>query len=146
MQDSEYIFYKHGAEIEYEGETLYRGWREKPTRLWRFDITSKGGNIVTPNTAPEEYYPSNGGVFVTTKHSVNPINECTNKEQPMNYYYASLGSHPKTTLIEAAKEGYLKGCPVMDAQAISTLIGVEEATKMGHMKQKQQGIKSTTIK
>ena len=34
----------------------------------------------------------------------------------------------------------------MDAQAISKFIGVEEATDMGHMKQTQQGIKSTTIK
>ena len=45
-------FYKHGAEIEYEGETLYRGWRDKPTRLWIFYITSKGGNRITPDTAP----------------------------------------------------------------------------------------------
>ena len=34
----------------------------------------------------------------------------------------------------------------MDTQAIRKAIGVEEATKMGHMKQTQQGIKSTTIK
>ena len=34
----------------------------------------------------------------------------------------------------------------MDAQEISKFIGVEEATEMGHMKQTQQVIKSTTIK
>ena len=34
----------------------------------------------------------------------------------------------------------------MDSQAIRKCIGVEEATEMGHMKQTQQGIKSTTIK
>ena len=56
-------FYKHGAEIDYEGETLYRGLRNKPTRLWTFDITPKGENRVTPDTAPEEYNNSNGGVF-----------------------------------------------------------------------------------
>ncbi len=31
--------YKHDAEIEYKGETLYRGWRDKPLRLWQFNIT-----------------------------------------------------------------------------------------------------------
>ena len=139
-------FYKYGAEIEYEVETLDRGWRDKPTRLWTFDITSKCGNRVTLDTAPEEYDPSNGGVFATIKHCVNSIYECTNKEQLIKYYHASLGSHPKTTLIEAAKAGYLKGCPGMDSQAIRKCIGVEEATEMGHMKQTQQGIKSTTIK
>ena len=34
----------------------------------------------------------------------------------------------------------------MDAQAISRFIGVEEATEMVHMKQTQQGTKSTTMK
>ena len=72
--------------------------------------------------------------------------ECENKEQLIKYYNANLGSHPKTTLIEAAKADYLKGCPVMDAQAISKCIGVEEWTEMGHMKQTQQGTKSTTMK
>ena len=121
-------FYTHSAEIEYEGETLYRGWRDNPTRFWRFDITSKGGNRVTPDTAPEEYDPSNGGFFEKIKHCVNSIYECTNKEQLIKYYHTSLGSHPKTTLIEAAKAGCLKGCPIMDAQSISKFIGVEEMT------------------
>ena len=101
---------------------------------------------MTTDTAPEEYDPSNGGVFATIKHCINSIYECTNKEQLIKYYHASLGSHPQTTLIKAAKAGYLKGCPGMDAQAIIKFIGVEEATHMGHMKQTQQGIKSTTIK
>ena len=34
----------------------------------------------------------------------------------------------------------------MDAQTISKLFGAEEAIEMGHMKQIQQGMKSTTIK
>jgi hypothetical protein len=55
--------YKTYGEIEYEGETLYRGWRDKPTRLWRFDLSSKGGNRITPYTDPTEYDPSNGMVL-----------------------------------------------------------------------------------
>ena len=49
-------------------------------------------------------------------------------------------------MVEAAKLGYLKGCPGMDAQAISKFIGVEESTDMGHMKQTQQVTNSTSIK
>ena len=40
--------YKHSAEIEFEGETLYRGWRDKPSRLWRVSLTSKGEKRSTP--------------------------------------------------------------------------------------------------
>ena len=78
-------FYEHGDEIEYEGETIYRGWRDKPTRIWRFDITSKSGTRVTPDTAPEEYDPSNDGVFATIEYHVNSIYECENKEQLIKY-------------------------------------------------------------
>ena len=65
-------------------------------------------------------------------------------QQLINYYHASLGSHPKTTLIKAAKAGYLKGCPGLTAEAIRKYISVEDATEMGHMKQTQQGKDSTT--
>ena len=36
--------YKHDAEIEYQGKTLYRGWRDKHSRLWRYIINPDGGN------------------------------------------------------------------------------------------------------
>ena len=67
------------------------------------------------------------------------VYECENKQQIINYYHASLGYHPKQTLIEAANAGYLKGCPGLTAAAISKYISVEDATETGHMKQKQQG-------
>ena len=74
----------------------------------------------------------------------NSIYECENKEQLTKYYHASLGSHPKATLIEAANSNYLRGCPGLDATAIRKFIAVEDATEMGHMKQVQQGVRSTT--
>ena len=55
--------YKPYWEIEYKDKTLYQGWRDKPTRLWRFDLTSKAGNRITPDTDPSEYDPSNGMVL-----------------------------------------------------------------------------------
>ena len=33
--------YKHSEEIEFEGKTLYRVWRDKPSRLWIFGLNSK---------------------------------------------------------------------------------------------------------
>ena len=74
------------------------------------------------------------------------VYKCKNKQQLIKYYHASLVSHPKRTLIEATNAGYLKGCPGLTAEAISKYIAIEDATEMGHMKQKQQGTKSTTNK
>ena len=126
--------YKHSAEIEFEGETLYRGWRDKPSRLWRFSLTSKGEKRSTPPTDPEEYDPSSGMVLSVIKYQANSIYKCENKQKLIKYYHAGLVSHPKRAPIESANSGYLKGCPGLTAAAIRKYVSVEDATEMGHMK------------
>ena len=39
---------KHAAGIELEGKVLYRGWRDKASRLWSFNIDPNEGNSLTP--------------------------------------------------------------------------------------------------
>ena len=77
--------YKHSAEILFEVETLYWGWRDKPSRLWRFSLTSKGEKRSTPPTDPEEYDPSSGMVLSVIKYQANSIYECKNKQEPIKY-------------------------------------------------------------
>ena len=80
------------------------------------------------------------------KASVNNIYECENKQQLIKYFHAALGLHTKATLVAAAKANYLRGCPGLTADDINKFINIEIATEMGHMKQKQKGVKSTTAK
>ena len=136
-------FHEHGVEIDHEGEIIGRGWRDQRSRLWRVPLTSEGGQRLVPETPPEEYDPSEGLIF---NAFVNLIYKCENKEQLIRYYHASLGSHPKTTLIAAADAGYLRGCPGLDSTLIRKHIGIEIATEMGHMKQRQKGVQSTKTK
>ena len=84
--------------------------------------------------------------MATIHYHVASVHEYKNIEQLTKYYHSSLGSHPKTTLISSAKNGYLRGLPGFNAKSISKFIGVEDATEMGHLKQIQKGVKSTTIK
>ena len=77
-------------------------------------------------------------------HSANNIYECQNKQQLIKYYHAALGSHPKRTLVAAAKKGYLKGLPGLTTEAINKFIGVEDAIVMGHMRESPNGTRSTT--
>ena len=84
--------------------------------------------------------------FTAIEYHANSIYECENKENLIKYYHASIGSHPTTTLIVAAKAGYLKGCLGLNAETIRKYIAVEDATKIGFMKQIQQGVKSNTTK
>ena len=78
--------------------------------------------------------------------SINALYECRNKEELIKYLHASLCSPPKTTLIAAAKAGYLHGFPGLTAEAIARYIRVEENTETGHMRAKARGSGSTTTK
>ena len=122
------FFHEHGVDIEYEGEVIGRGWRDRPSKLWRISLTSEGVGRTTPTT---DWTNDSDGIF---NIQVNSIYECENKEQLIKYYHASLCSHPKTVLIAAADAEYLRGCPGLNATGIRKYIGVEYATEMGHMK------------
>ena len=97
-----------------------------------------------PLPEKELYNPASGMVLSTIEWSVNSIYECNNKEQLTKYYQASLGSHPKSTLIAAAKTGYLQGCPGFTVSAVSKVIAIEETTEAGHMRQLPKGTRSTS--
>ena len=109
-------------------------------------LTSKGGNRITTDTQEDDLQTADGMTMATIQYHSALVYECNNKEQLTKYYHSSLGSHPKSTLISAAKSGYLRGLPGFNAKSISKFIGVEDTTEMGHLRQTQKGVKSTSIK
>ena len=136
--------YRTGFDIDYKGETLYKGWRERTSRLWRMNLDDNCGNRLTLDYDADEYDVSSGHLYQLLQFSANNIYECENKKQLIKYYHAALCSHPKRTLSAAAKAGYLQGFPSLDAPAINRHIGVEDATEMGHMRQAPGGTRSST--
>ena len=75
--DCSVYFHKHGVEIDFEGEDIGRGWRDKQTRLWRIRFTSRGGKRLKYCTDRVEYEPNSGMVF---QPFINSIYECEKKE------------------------------------------------------------------
>ena len=63
--DAASISTKKVCEVEFEGETLYRGWRDKASRPWRMALTSKGSNRITPDTQEEDLQPPDGMAMAT---------------------------------------------------------------------------------
>ena len=132
-------------DIDLEGETIYKGWREGPhLRLFRMSLTDDNVGPIQPPADPSKWDPNSGTVCQAVQFSANNIYECQNKEQLLRYYHASLASHPKRVLAAADKAGYLQGCPGLTAEAINKFIDVEDATEMGHMRQQPAGTRSTT--
>ena len=141
--------HKHGCDMVYEGEILYKGWRDTINRLWQISLAPDATNRITRPADPEEYEESHSvvlGVDTQIKWSVNAVYECANTKQLVKYYHASLGSHPKRTLVAAIKRGYLKGFKGLTAERVNTHIGVEYATEAGHMRALPKGVQSTTSK
>ena len=112
--------------------------------MFRMNLNDTGGNRITPDTDPVEYDASNGTICQALHWSANNIYECENKGQLIRYYHASLCSHPKQTLVVAAKAKYLKCFHGLDADVINSHIGIETFTEMGHMRQLPSGTHSTT--
>ena len=57
---------KYMAEIDFEGETIYRGWRDRPSRLWKFDIDPNDGKTILPlpdNDVGNEHQRRNDFVY-----------------------------------------------------------------------------------
>jgi hypothetical protein len=73
----------------------------------------------------------------------NSLYNCNNTEQLVRFYYASLFSPVKSTLITAINRGYLKGFPGLTAQCAHHHITINNATDKEHMDQTQQGQRST---
>ena len=48
--DCNVFFHKNGVDIDYDGEIIGRGWRDRPSRLWCIPLTSEGGDRITPET------------------------------------------------------------------------------------------------
>ena len=87
--------YKTGFGIDYEEETLYKGWQECGSRLWRMNLESDSGSQLTPTYDSDKYNVSSGNLYQMLQYSANNIYECENKQQLIKYYHASLCSRPK---------------------------------------------------
>ena len=103
--------YYWGFEVDYNGETICKGWRELNSKLFKMSLVDDGTERVVAETDRSEYDGSNGLVMSVIQWSVNSIYKCQNREQLVKYYHASLGSHVKSTFQAAARAGYLQGCP-----------------------------------
>ena len=102
--------YAWGFDIDLEGETLYKDWREGPqSRLFRMNLTDDKVGPCQPQADPTEWDQTSRTQCENLQFSASNIYECENKNQLLLYYHASLGSHPKRVLAAAAKAGYLQG-------------------------------------
>eukprot|EP00957_Ditylum_brightwellii_P050842 3855438-Ditylum_brightwellii.AAC.1 len=62
--------------------------------------------------------------------------ECNTQEQLTRFYHTTMLHPVCSTVIKAAKAGYLRGWPGFTEKAIKQHVNPQEETENGHMKQK----------
>ena len=71
--------YQWGCEVELEGKTLYRGWREGPgSRLFRMKLTDDCTQRIQPDDNPADYDATTGTICMAVSWYANNVYECQN--------------------------------------------------------------------
>ncbi len=128
--------------VWYNGTIILQGKKDLSTDLWTLPLgmpstSTHHGAAMTPLVAPvisdAHAHPATMQVAFFT-HMVQ------NKANSIWFAYQALCSLRISTLLNAIRRGYLKGCPNLTAHRVSKYLNPSPATAKGHMKQPHQGI------
>jgi hypothetical protein len=104
---------------------ILHGPRDLDTGLWRINLKQTNNHIPDP-IANNVYELSNTGALV-------------------HYLHKALFSPTKSALLQAVKDGHLITWPGLTEDAIHKHLKLTPATAMGHINQRRQNIRSTSI-
>ena len=117
-------------------EAVLRGWRDKPSGLWRVPLkptkaTHKSDYVLLPKSSEE---------------AINNVYELPSTEQVVRYLHACAGFPTKTTWIKAIRAGNYATWPHLTVKAVQQHFPESDETQQGHMRNVKQGIRSTKEK
>jgi hypothetical protein len=136
-------FTKVDCIVKYNGKIILCGEKDPSTDLWNLPLgshcmTSQHAMklpLVAPDFAGAHVQPAVQIAFFA--HTVQT------KANSIRFAHQSLCSPRISTLLNAIKRGYLKGCPNLMAHGVNKYLNPSPATAKGHMKRPCQGIRST---
>jgi hypothetical protein len=129
----ELFFHKTGCEISLNGEIILRGWRDPTTRLWRISLIPDNGNTIVPFDQ----------TVTLPQPQANNIYECSNTQQLIQFYHATMGYPVISTWIKAIDLGYFRGWRGLTPDRVRRFIKPSAINKLGHMDQTKAGTRST---
>ncbi|KAL7474807.1 hypothetical protein ACHAW6_000761 [Cyclotella cf. meneghiniana] len=104
----ELFFHSTGCKVTYNGEIILQGWRDPNTTLWRVSLIHDGSNrIVPPYKDITDLYSAPENNFANS--AFHPIYECSNTNQLIQFYYATMGYPVISTWCKAIDMGYFRG-------------------------------------
>jgi hypothetical protein len=150
------FFQKTDCEVTLDRKTILHGWRDPKNHLWHVMIVNNGWTIkltirvvarpVIPLSITPTRHLANSMPIVPSKSNATlaiSLYKCSNTGQLTNYYYACLNYPVKSNLTKAINRGYLNGWRGLTSQRACRHISVFTESKMGHMDQRHQRVRST---
>ena len=131
-----------GVEVRYRGQLIIKFSKCTSTCLWMVPLSSPPGTTTASSIKQQStnnYNPSN-------ELYAGNLCETSSQEELDMYHHQSLGSPPKSTLLQAIKRhpDLYSTFPGLNYELISKHLPPYEATEKLHMIQIRQGINSTS--
>ena len=120
-------------QITINKEAILRGWRDKPSGLWRIPLSKAG-----PPQKQEYVLLPKGSEEV-----INNVYELPSTEQVIRYLHACAEFPTKTTWIKAIWAGSYATWPHLTVTVVYKHFPESDETKKGHMRNIKHGIRST---
>jgi hypothetical protein len=148
LADNAYItiFHPHGIGVTVHDEkdvkltlqqtALLQGWRDRQG-LWQVALKPTVTNLNTDTIAMDRPTPT---------EVINNVYELPSTQELVAYLHAVLGYPTKATLLEAARRGFLATFPGLTIENINKFFPESVETQKGHMRQQQQGVRSTKLR
>jgi hypothetical protein len=131
--------------VIYNGKVILTGYKDLASNLWMLPILL----VAMPGTTLDAPHQSLLGPCMSDaplRHTANFLYHQTTKENNVKFMHQSLCTPPKSSLLAAICQGFLRGAPHLSKKAVSKYLPPSPATSKGHMKQPRKGIHSTTPK
>ena len=119
----ELFFHRTGCEISLNGEIILRGWRDPTTRLWQISLVPDSSNNIVP---PDQE-------VTLSQPQANNLYECSNTQQLIQFYYATMGYPVISTWIKAIDLGYFRGWRGLTSSRVRRFIKPSAISELGHM-------------
>jgi hypothetical protein len=107
------------------GTSLFVGWRDHSTGLWRIDLTGQPTSTISRTDAANNVY------------------ETRSISDTIAYLHATCFSPVKDTWIKSIAAGDFSGWPGLSVNSVRKYLAKVDATVKGHMNQQRQNTRST---
>ena len=124
-------FHNKSCEIDFNGETIIRGWHDMQSNMWRISLQ----DISRTNIIPDPNSKTLDQFLPFPQFLANNIYKCENTQQLIEFYHATLGYPVVSIWTKAISAGYFQGWPGLTSTRVRRFIKVSTETEMGHMDQ-----------